>query len=135
MFNYVGLMTVDATYLKKVAPFLSVGKDPPPLTELRPGPRQARLPQLRLRRPLQVRRYFAPNAFNTPTTLEEIMQQNDMELFDLEKDPNEMTNLAIEPAKHKDDILRMNALLNKLIAQEVGVNDGQFLPAAVRPKK
>jgi len=28
----------------------------------------------------------------------------------------------------------MNALLNKLLAREVGVNDGQFLPAAVRPR-
>jgi hypothetical protein len=27
----------------------------------------------------------------------------------------------------------MNALLNDLVAREVGKNDGQFLPAAVRP--
>jgi hypothetical protein len=31
-------------------------------------------------------------------------------------------------------ILRMNALLNDLMAREVGANDGQFLPAPVRPK-
>jgi hypothetical protein len=28
----------------------------------------------------------------------------------------------------------MNGLLNQLIAREVGANDGQFLPEAVRPK-
>jgi hypothetical protein len=28
----------------------------------------------------------------------------------------------------------MNALLNDLMAREVGANDGQFLPAPVRPK-
>ena len=28
----------------------------------------------------------------------------------------------------------MNALLNELIAKEVGKNDGSFLPAAIRPK-
>jgi hypothetical protein len=29
----------------------------------------------------------------------------------------------------------MNALLNELMAKEVGKNDGAFLPAAVRPKR
>ena len=28
----------------------------------------------------------------------------------------------------------MNALLNDLIAKEVGKNDGAFLPAAIRPE-
>ena len=28
----------------------------------------------------------------------------------------------------------MNALLNQLMAKEVGKNDGSFLPAAIRPK-
>jgi hypothetical protein len=31
-------------------------------------------------------------------------------------------------------ILRMNGLLNDLIAKEVGVNDGRFLPQESRPK-
>jgi hypothetical protein len=29
----------------------------------------------------------------------------------------------------------MNALLNELMAKEVGKNDGAFLPSAVRPKQ
>jgi hypothetical protein len=28
----------------------------------------------------------------------------------------------------------MNALLNELMAKEVGKNDGSFLPAAIRPR-
>ena len=28
----------------------------------------------------------------------------------------------------------MNALLNQLMAKEVGKNDGSFLPATIRPK-
>jgi DNA-binding MarR family transcriptional regulator len=36
-------------------------------------------------------------------------------------------NLAIEPEKNRATILRMNELLNDLIAREVGVNDGRFL--------
>src|SRR5262249_44291823 len=55
--------------------------------------------------------------------------------FDLSEDPEELHNLALERDKYKDTILRMNALLNDLMAKEVGKNDGAFLPAAVRPKQ
>lgn len=71
---------------------------------------------------------------NTPTTLEGLLEHNDVELFDLEQDPHEMTNLAVNAEQNKDALMRMNALLNKLIAREVGENNGQFLPEAVRPK-
>jgi hypothetical protein len=33
-----------------------------------------------------------------------------------------------------DIFLRMNDLLNELMALELGKNDGSFLPAAIRPK-
>ena len=79
-------------------------------------------------------RYYAPNDFNTPKTLDEMLQHNDVQLFDLQSDPNEMRNLALEPEKNKQTILRMNVLLNELMAKEVGVNNGSFLPAVVRPK-
>ena len=72
-------------------------------------------------------RYYAPTAFNTPRTLEEILGNNDVQLFDLQGDPEEMRNLALEPEKNRATILRMNELLNDLIAKEVGVNDGRFL--------
>jgi len=79
-------------------------------------------------------RYYAPSQFNTPRTLEEILAWNDLELFDLQDDPEERNNLALDPGRNKALILRMNALLNELMAREVGVNDGRFLPPAVRPK-
>src|SRR5438270_12667779 len=65
-------------------------------------------------------RYYAPDNFNTPTTVEEIMRDNDIQLFDLRNDPLETHNLAMDPDKNRDLILRMNALLNELIATEVG---------------
>jgi arylsulfatase len=72
-------------------------------------------------------RYYAPNAFNTPGTLEEILGNNDVQLFDLQSDPEELHNLVLEPEKNRETILRMNALLNDLIAKEVGFNDARFL--------
>jgi hypothetical protein len=57
-----------------------------------------------------------------------------VQLFDLESDPEEMHNLALEPKKNRATILRMNSLLNELMAKEVGVNDGRFLPHNIRPK-
>ncbi len=66
--------------------------------------------------------------------MEEILAWNDLELFDLQVDPEEKNNLAMDPRRNEALILRMNALLNELIAREVGENDGQFLPPAVRPK-
>ena len=48
--------------------------------------------------------------------------------------PDEMRNLALEPEKNRATILRMNGLLNELMAKEVGANDGHFLPQDIRPK-
>jgi arylsulfatase len=79
-------------------------------------------------------RYFAATAFNTPRTLEEIVKNNDVQLFDLESDPEEMHNLALQPDQHKDLMLRLNALLNDLVAKEVGENDGAFLHDVIHPK-
>ena len=41
-----------------------------------------------------------------------------MQLFGLQSDAEEMRNLALEPVKNREAILRMNALLNDLIDKE-----------------
>jgi arylsulfatase len=73
-------------------------------------------------------RYFSPLQHNLPRTLEEIFAYNDVELFDLEADPNEMNNLAVDRKKNGELLLAMNERMTRLINDEVGDDDGQYLP-------
>jgi len=72
-------------------------------------------------------RYFSTFQHNKPQTFDELTSVNDLEAFDLESDPHEMVNLASEPEKNKGLIMTMNAKLNALIEEEVGVDDGSSL--------
>ena len=51
-------------------------------------------------------------------------QLNDVELFDVVADPNEMTNLAAEGGRNRDLVATMNDKLNRLIDAEVGEDRG-----------
>ena len=72
-------------------------------------------------------RYFSFRGFNTPTTLEELRANNDLELYDLPTDPDEVVNLAHDFERNRDLIAIMNAKLNALIEREIGVDDGRFM--------
>jgi arylsulfatase A-like enzyme len=72
-------------------------------------------------------RYFSFRGFNTPTTLDELQTNNDLELYDLRDDPDEVMNLAQDFDTHRDLIGTMNAKLNALIANEIGADDGSFM--------
>ncbi|MFG1478717.1 sulfatase-like hydrolase/transferase [Xanthobacter sp. V4C-4] len=73
-------------------------------------------------------RYFGQTAFNTPTTLDALFARNDVELYDLQEDPDEMHNLATDPKTNRALLASLNALTNTLVAGEVGIDDGAFLP-------
>jgi hypothetical protein len=62
-----------------------------------------------------------------PTTYENLVAHNDLELYDLQEDPEEINNLAMGTT-NTALIMAMNAKLNDLIAEEVGDDDGSFLP-------
>ena len=76
-------------------------------------------------------RYFSPQQHNRPASLEALFKVNDVELYDLERDPLELDNLAVDRDKHSDLLEAMNAKLNSLIAREVGEDVGQMLPGGV----
>ena len=76
-------------------------------------------------------RYFSPKQHNRPASLESLFGLNDVELFDLARDPNEAVNLAADRARHGELLLAMNDKLNKLIDAEVGDDVGQMLPGGV----
>jgi arylsulfatase A-like enzyme len=73
-------------------------------------------------------RYFSPLDFNTPTTYEGLTAKNDLELYDLQEDAEEVHNLAADPKANRDLVMAMNAKLNGRIAEEVGDDNGSFLP-------
>ena len=125
LFNYVGPATVDGDYLGTIMANLFLRKPSPPLSQA--NLKKRGFLSFVFDGRYKFARYYAPTAFNTPRTLEEILRNNDVQLFDLQDDPEEMRNLALDPDKNQATILRMNELLNDLIAKEVGVNDGRFL--------
>jgi len=73
-------------------------------------------------------RYFGQTDFNTPATMEDLVANNDLELYDLQEDPDEMNNLAMDLKTNGELVMALSKLTNDLIAAEVGVDDGSFLP-------
>ena len=134
LFNYTGLFAIDLGYLLTAMTGDLDGKLAPPLTTLEPQLDKRGFLSFVFDGQYKFARYYAPDDFNTPVTLDQILHDNDVQLFDLKNDPDEAHNLALDPQKNNDLILRMNNLLNDLMAKEVGNNDGSFLPEAIRPK-
>jgi arylsulfatase len=78
-------------------------------------------------------RYFGMGNYNLPASVQQLLADNDVALYDLQSDPEEMDNLA-NPAHPKYDeklLSAMNQKLNALIAEEIGEDKAMFTP----PKK
>jgi arylsulfatase A-like enzyme len=129
LFNYVGPSTVDGDFLNKTMDTQFRNEPSPPLSEANLAKRG--LLALAFDGRYKFGRYYAPTACNTPRTLPDILNNNDVQLFDLQEDPAEVRNLALQPEKNAETILRMNALLNDLMAKEVGADACQLLNKAM----
>ncbi|WP_270938500.1 sulfatase-like hydrolase/transferase, partial [Falsiroseomonas oryzae] len=131
LFTYSGLSTNDAELWRQVAAAWSAGKDPK--EELR---RQGFQPDLTKRGSLRsvfdgrhkFTRYFAPTQRHRPATLDELYARNDVELFDLASDPAETRNLATDRSRNGALVQAMSDKLERLIAAEIGVDDGREMP-------
>lgn len=72
-------------------------------------------------------RYFAPAQHHLPENWAQLSANNDLELYDTQADPGEITNLASRPEQRRN-LLRLNAMANALIAREIGKDDGSEYP-------
>ena len=64
-------------------------------------------------------RYFSPLEYNRPTTVDELLADNDVELYDRHDDPDEANNLAHDPAS-RNLLATMLDKLESLIDAEIG---------------
>jgi arylsulfatase len=71
-------------------------------------------------------RYFGLAHYNLPPSVEELLANNDVALYDLQNDPEEMDNLANpeNPSYDEDLLASINDKLNALIVAEIGDDRG-----------
>jgi arylsulfatase len=76
-------------------------------------------------------RYFGLAHYNQPDSVAELLSNNDVALYDLHMDPEEMNNLANpeDPSYDGELLASLNTKLNALIEAEIGVDEQIFKPA------
>ena len=77
LFNYASPMTVDSGYLFAAMTQLMQDKVVPPLTELQPKLNKRGFLSFAFDGQYKFARHYAPNDFNTPETLAQILDHND----------------------------------------------------------
>jgi arylsulfatase A-like enzyme len=131
LFTYSGLAQNDSNLMRVMAEAAVSRRDPKEVAK-----ESGFKPDLKKRGSLRTTfdgrykytRYFSPLQRNRPTTLDAIYGFNDPELFDLERDPSEMTNLAATKGANEALVLAMNAKLNAAIESDFGKDDGREMP-------
>ncbi len=130
IYNYNMLAYLDRDFMLTISKFLREGGNPADLPDKGWRPNMEKRGAIRSVYDGQYKlsRYFSPQQHHMPRSIEELYANNDIELFDLIDDPNEMNNLATDRKTNGDLLLAMNEKLNALIEYEVGEDIGQMLP-------
>ena len=131
LFTYSGLVTNDSGLFKVLADAKAAGKNPA-VAIAKAGYKPDMKKRGSVRTVFDGRykfsRYFSPLDHNNPRNIDELYKWNDVELFDLQTDPDEMINLAANVNANRDLISAMSAKLEVMIAAEIGKDDGHELP-------
>ncbi|MFO1058867.1 MAG: sulfatase-like hydrolase/transferase [Dongiaceae bacterium] len=133
LFTYSGLVLNDGSVLEKIAATIAAGenpKDPAVLAKRGIKPDLGKRGTMRtvFDGRYKFSRYFAPVERNHPDSLQELFANNDVELFDTQADPQEMTNIAAAEGVGAELTLAMSNKLEAAIKAEIGVDDGREMP-------
>lgn len=131
LFTYSGLASNDSGVFDFAAKAILAGKNPKEEAK-----KQGFRPDLKKRGHVRsafdgryrFTRYFAPVDHNSPTNLDELFKWNDVELYDLQNDPGETTNLANDRVKNAAALAMMIGKLEAVTKAEIGKDDGRELP-------
>ncbi len=132
LFVYSGLSTNDSELIAIIAEAKANGQDPKVVlqtTGYKPNLKNRGTMRTVFDGRYKMTRYFSPIERHSPKDLTELFAHNDVELFDLQTDPEEMINLATVANPPTTLIETMRAKLEAAIQEEMGVDDGREMPA------
>lgn len=132
LFTYSGIATNDSELTRIVSEARAAGQDPKAAVKAagyRPNMKKRGSVRTVFDGRYKFSRYFAPIDRNQPKDIDELYRWNDVELFDLEKDPQETTNLATSSNSNPELAMRMSQKLESIIKAEIGTDDGREMPA------
>ena len=131
LFTFSGVAQTDSELMRVIAEGTVAGKDQKTAIQeagFKPDLRKRGSVRATFDGRHKFARYFSPVQRHRPTTVEQLYQMNDVELYDLQNDPAEMTNLAAAKGANDALVASMNDKLNAAMDAEFGKDDGREMP-------